>query len=263
MTVNTQEKVADRNQKIHHYFGRNHTDEFGWKISLVEKEHPGAIKKIRAFAADNNISLTGFSINSLFDYHPSWPFARISTGWLYYDQTEKYHELLKLCFELIEHYPEIKIVMNHVDEIEFVTRSCYIDTPELNARFERECEYARRFAKVFPKGLYLQVKDWLNEHQEFIDPLVKFPDFKRHVVTTVQGNPGMLMSDDEASVEWATNKGCPAHVSFSFQMLKDDALKIKKKLVQAGFDADLCRKLPGFYRFNIVGKKVDKVYAAQ
>lgn len=245
--------VEERNQKINHYFGANHIGKYEWnKVCLIEKEQPDTIEKIKRFAQENGVDIRYYNGNSIFDYYTSSCSARINTGWMYYKETEKYFDLLELCFELIEpYYPDVKIVMNHLNEIEFVTRSHYIDTPQLNEQFEKECRYAHRFVKQFPRSLYLQVTKWLSDHKELIDSVDKFPNHDRRISVNVEKCPGIRMDDDEVAEQWAKDKGYSSYVFFAVDTRKDEAVKIKKKLEKDGFDHQMQRVYPGRYRFDV------------
>lgn len=240
---------SEKDDLIAHYFNPIHTGKYDWdKISLIEKERSEQIEAIRNFCKGHEIRMSG--LHSIFDYHVSWGFARILMGWRYYRNPVVFRDLLKLCYDLIEPYPEIKINIHH-SNIEFVTETHYIRTEALDERFRLECEYPKKFIQHFPVEAWKKTSDLLERHQEYLMSLSKVKSFNIRPGFAITESPFIRLATDEKAESELASKGIYGFVTFAIDCVKDKALKVKRVVESEGLEVKMSMRWPGSYQFFV------------
>ena len=137
------------------------------------KLHPDFCDQVRALMKKKNPSYDG----ALFDYCDSWNFARILMGWSAHEDPVHFYEVLSFVNNFFKlNYPKV-FILTKGGNIEFREKSYFIDTPELNALFQKEVDAVQEDIALFDPSLFYAYREFkenlMEARSDSVDEIIK------------------------------------------------------------------------------------------
>ena len=194
----------------------------------------------------------GQHYGSLFEYHEGWGFARICCGRISSLNPDTYRDLLLACIKLTKNY-NLDVVIGS-GCIEFRQKCLYDCKPALNAKYDADKSFTKKWIDRYPFGLYERLDDiWEVVGSTVYGSRVKNGSFYREsnsslskfVVNPVLNTDDALMRHEDDIAEISENNRC---YSALLTAKKHEMIEIKKALKEKlNIDSIIKRKGVGFY----------------